>query len=242
MTAPLRGVTGQDAPGTLEPMSLVLIVEDEADIADALEAYLRREGFRTERAADGERALELHRATRPDLVLLDVMLPKRDGLDVLRQLRAGGNTPVIMLTARSDDIDKLLGLEMGADDYVTKPFSVREVVARVKAVLRRVRPEADAGVLRSGSLELDAGGMIARVGAGRLDLTPTEFRLLETLMRAPGRVFNRSELLEKALPQSDALERVVDAHMKNLRRKLDDARVGHVLETVRGVGYRFWSE
>ena len=222
-------------------MSLVLIVEDETDIADSLEAYLRREGFRTERASDGDRALELHRIARPDLVLLDVMLPKRDGLDVLRQLRTTGNTPVIMLTARSDDIDKLLGLEMGADDYVTKPFSIREVIARVKAVLRRTRPEPDAEVLRAGALELDPSGMIARVDGARFDLTPTEFRLLETLMRAPGRVFNRSELLEKALPQSEALERVVDAHLKNLRRKLDDAQVGHVLETVRGVGYRFWS-
>jgi two-component system response regulator AdeR len=228
--------------GTLQAMSVVLIVEDEADIAESLEAYLRREGFRTERATDGDRALELHRAAKPDLVLLDVMLPKRDGLDVLRQLRAGANTPVIMLTARSDDIDKLLGLEMGADDYITKPFSIREVVARVKAVLRRVRPDADVDVLRSGPLELDVSGMIAKVAGHRLDLTPTEFRLLETLMRSPGRVYNRSELLEKALPNSDAFERVVDAHMKNLRRKLDEASVGHVLETVRGVGYRFWSD
>jgi two-component system, OmpR family, response regulator AdeR len=218
--------------------STILVVEDESEIADVLEAYLRKENFKTERAADGERALELHRAVKPDLMLLDIMLPKKDGLEVLRRIRADGNTPVIMLTARAEDIDKLVGLELGADDYVVKPFSPREVVARVKAVLRRVRPEEKLDVLRVGDLELDIRAVAAKAAQTRLDLTLTEFRLLEALMRAVGRAFTRTELLEIALPDSDALERVVDAHLKNLRHKLSSAGVGDMLETVRGVGYR----
>jgi two-component system, OmpR family, response regulator AdeR len=228
--------------GTLESMNVVLIVEDELEIAEVLEAYLRREGFKTERATDGERALEMYRVVKPDLVLLDIMLPKRDGFDVLRRLRGLGKTPVIMLTARADDIDKLLGLELGADDYVVKPFSPREVVARVKAVLRRAHGSTeDTEVLRVGVLELDVRSVMVKCEDTRLELTPTEFRLLETLMRVPGRAFSRDELLERALPDSDALERVVDAHMKNLRRKLEDTGAGVQLETVRGIGYRLWS-
>ncbi len=216
----------------------VLIVEDESEIADVLEAYLRREGFRTERAADGERALELHRVVKPDLLLLDIMLPKKDGLEVLRKVRAEGNTPVILLTARAEDIDKLIGLELGADDYVVKPFSPREVVARVKAVLRRARPEEKIDILRVGNLELDIRAVEVKAKQTRLDLTLTEYRLLEALMRAVGRAFTRTELLEIALPDSEALERVVDAHLKNLRHKLSQAGVGDMLETVRGIGYR----
>jgi two-component system, OmpR family, response regulator AdeR len=223
-------------------MNVVLIVEDELEIVEVLEAYLRRDGFKTERAIDGERALEMYRIVKPDLVLLDIMLPKRDGFDVLKRLRSLGQTPVIMLTARADDIDKLLGLEFGADDYVVKPFSPREVVARVKAVLRRAHSSSEeAEVLRVGVLELDVRGVLVKCNDTRLELTPTEFRLLETLMRLPGRAFSRDELLERALPDSDALERVVDAHMKNLRRKLEDLGAGVQLETVRGIGYRLWS-
>lgn len=216
----------------------ILVVEDEPEIADVLEAYLRKENFRTERASDGERAIEVQRILKPDLMLLDIMLPKKDGLEVLRRVRAEGNTPVIMLTARAEDIDKLVGLELGADDYVVKPFSPREVVARVKAVLRRVRPEEKLDVLRVGELELDIRAVAAKASHIRLDLTLTEFRLLEAMMRAVGRAFTRAELLEIALPDSDALERVVDAHLKNLRHKLAGAGVGDMLETVRGVGYR----
>ncbi len=228
---------------TLETVALVLVVEDEPEIAEILEGYLRREGFRTERAADGKQALNLIRAARPDLVLLDIMLPEMDGLEVLRRVRSNGNTPVILLTARTEDLDKLLGLELGADDYVTKPFSPREVVARVKAVLRRAAPsEASRAILRVGPLEIDSEKVVARLGVERLELTPTEFRLLETLARTPGKAFTRAELLEAALPESDALERVVDVHLKNLRRKLEQAGGAHLLETVRGVGYRLWLE
>ncbi|WP_027882336.1 response regulator transcription factor [Meiothermus rufus] len=224
-------------------MPLVLVVEDEPEIAEILEGYLRREGFRTERASDGRQALHLLRAAQPDLVLLDIMLPEMDGLEVLRRIRSNGNTPVILVTARTEDLDKLLGLELGADDYVTKPFSPREVVARVKAVLRRAMPpEGPRTLLRVGPLEIDSQKVVARVGAERLDLTPTEFRLLEALARTPGKAFTRAELLETALPESDALERVVDVHLKNLRRKLEQAGAGGLLETVRGVGYRLWVE
>ncbi len=228
---------------TLDTMPLVLVVEDEPEIAEILEGYLRREGFRTERAWDGRQALHLLRAAQPDLVLLDIMLPEMDGLEVLRRIRSDGNTPVILVTARTEDLDKLLGLELGADDYVTKPFSPREVVARVKAVLRRTTlSEATRAVVRVGPLEIDSEKVVARLEGARLELTPTEFRLLETLARTPGKAFTRAELLEAALPESDALERVVDVHLKNLRRKLEQAGAGGLLETVRGVGYRLWVE
>jgi two-component system response regulator AdeR len=227
----------------LNLVALVLVVEDEPEIAEILEGYLRRDGYRTERAGNGRRALEVFRAVKPDLVLLDIQLPEVDGMEVLRRIRNEGNTPVIMVTARTEDLDKLLGLELGADDYITKPFSPREVVARVKAVLRRAAPaEAPKTVLRIGQLEVDGEQVIAKVDHTRLDLTPTEFRLLETLARVPGRAFSRMELLEAALPDSDALERVVDVHMKNLRKKLEAEGAGHLLETVRGVGYRLWIE
>ncbi len=229
------------AADKLNLMALVLVVEDEPEIAEILEGYLRRDGYRTERAGDGRSALNLYRAAKPDLILLDIQIPELDGLEVLRRVRSDGNTPVIMVTARTEDLDKLLGLELGADDYITKPFSPREVVARVKAVLRRAHPaEGPKPVLRAGPLEVDAEQVVARVGGARLELTPTEFRLLEALARSPGRAFSRAELLEAAHPDSDALERVVDVHMKNLRKKLEAAGAPSLLETVRGVGYRLW--
>lgn len=232
-----------EAVDKLDLMALILVVEDEPEIAEILESYLRRDGYRTERAGDGKRALELFRAAKPDLVLLDIMLPGLDGMEVLRRIRSEGSIPVIMVTARTEDLDKLLGLELGADDYVTKPFSPREVVARVKAVLRRTgTPENNKTVFRAGPLEVDTERVLARINEHRLDLTPTEFRLLETLVRVPGRAFSRLELLEAALPDSDALERVVDVHLKNLRRKLETAGAPYLLETVRGVGYRLWME
>ena len=238
----------------LNLVALVLVVEDEPEIAEILEGYLRRDGYRTERAGDGKAAMSLYRAAKPDLVLLDIQLPEVDGLEVLRRIRSDGNTPVIMVTARTEDLDKLLGLELGADDYVTKPFSPREVVARVKAVLRRTTSAEPArSPLRCGPLEVDPEKVVARVDGERLDLTPTEFRLLEALARSPGRLletlaqtpgraFSRVELLEAALPDSEALERVVDVHLKNLRKKLEAAGAASLLETVRGVGYRLWVE
>ena len=222
------------------PLGLVLVVEDEPQIAQTLEAYLRRDGFRTERAPDGVQALSLFRAARPDLVLLDLMLPCMDGFEVLRLIRQEAATPVIVITARTEEVDRLLGLGLGADDYVVKPFSFREVVARVKAVLRRAHRAngPSARPLRVGALSIDPERVTATLEERPLSLTPTEFRLLTRLANAPGRVFSRLELLEAALPESEAVERTVDSHLKNLRRKLAAAGGAGLLQTVRGVGYR----
>jgi two-component system, OmpR family, response regulator AdeR len=226
----------------VKPSPLVLIVEDEPDIADLLEAYLRREAFRTERASDGPNAVQLHRAARPDLVLLDVNLPEFDGFEVLRRIRETAQTPVIMLTALSEDLDKLLGLKLGADDYVVKPFSPLEVVARVKAVLRRVGSQVASQPLRIANLELDPVAVRVRVAGTPLDLTMTEYRILEHFMRHPDRAFTRAELLEVALPDSDALERVIDTHLGNLRKKLEVAGMPNIIQTVRGLGFRLCLE
>ena len=212
---------------------LILVVEDEPNLSEVLEAYLRREGFRTVRTGDGETALRLFREARPDLILLDVMLPKLDGSEVLRQVRQSGDTPVIMVTARVEDVDRLVGLRMGADDYVTKPFNPPEVIERVKAVLRRTRPTDADKPLRVGELTVDPHGMSVTV-AGR----PLELTLSEYLAHHPGRVFSRAELLAACLPKSDALERTVDAHLNIVRRKLAAAGVKDALGTVRGAGYR----
>jgi two-component system, OmpR family, response regulator AdeR len=230
---------------TLKPVNqspLVLIVEDEPDIADLLEAYLRREAFRTERASDGPSAVQLHLAARPDLVLLDVNLPEFDGFEVLRRIRETAPTPVIMLTALNEDLDKLLGLKLGADDYVVKPFSPLEVVARVKAVLRRVGSQVSAPPLRIANLELDPVAVRVRVAGSPLDVTMTEYRILEHFMRHPNRAFTRTELLEVALPDSDALERVIDTHLGNLRKKLEAAGMPDIIQTVRGLGFRLCLE
>ncbi len=216
----------------------ILIVEDESRLGDILEEYLKREGYRTERAKDGERALELWRAAQPDMILLDLMLPVLDGLEVARRVRAESSVPIIMLTARDDEVDRLLGLGLGADDYVVKPYSPREVVARVKAVLRRASGQVQAqGVYRVGPLEVDLGRFEVRVSDERVDLTTSEIKLLAVLAKEPGRVRMRPELLA-ATGDADrfADERTVDAHVKNIRRKLDAH--GEMLETVRGVGYR----
>ena len=219
-------------------MALVLVVEDDREIADMLELYLRHDGFQTVRAADGESALQLFRAARPDLVLLDVGLPKLDGLEVLRRIRAACRTPVVMLTARSEEIDEILGLGLGADSYLMKPCSPRRVMAHVKAVLRRDEAGDEGETVRVGPLEVDSYRVEARVSGTLLQLTPTEFRLLETLARAPGKAMSRAELFGAAMPESDALERAIDRHLKNVRAKLAEAGAAELLETVRGVGYR----
>jgi len=219
---------------------LVLVVEDEATLAQTIELYLRHEGYRTERAADGRRGLELFRAAHPDLVLLDLGLPLVDGLEVLRQIRASSEVPVVILTARAEEVDELLGLGMGADDYLVKPVSARKLLARVKVALRRTRAPAGAEpeVLRVGPLEVDAYRVEARVDAHPLDLTPTEFKLLQHMARTPGRVIERTELYEAALPDGDGLERAIDIHMVNLRRKLRGAGAAQdLIRTVRGRGY-----
>lgn len=219
-------------------MPLILVVEDELELAEITEAYLRREGYQTERAGDGKRALELYRVVKPDLVLLDIMMPKLNGLEVLKTIRQDGQTPVIMLTARAEDDDKLYGLELGSDDYIVKPFNPREVVARVKAVLRRSSQTLESDRLRVGKLEIHKEQARVSFANRAIELTPTEFRLLVCFAEAPGRVFNRLELLEASMPESEALERVVDAHLKNLRKKLENVGADTLIETVFGMGYR----
>jgi DNA-binding response OmpR family regulator len=202
-----------------------------------LETYLRHEGYRTERAADGRRALELWRAARPNLILLDLMLPGLDGFEVARRIRAESGVPIIMLTARDEEVDKLVGLGLGADDYVTKPYSPREVVARVQAVLRRATGAVRAPeVYRVGQLEVDLEAYLARCAGEVLALTPVEVRLLAALARDAGAVKGRRELLTTAGADEFADERSVDSHVKNLRQKM--GACAGMLETVRGVGYR----
>ncbi|MDR7468020.1 MAG: response regulator transcription factor [Armatimonadota bacterium] len=221
----------------------ILLVEDEAAIVDVVRRYLERGGYRVVVASDGHRAVDEFRRLRPDLVLLDLMLPGLDGWEVCRRIRQEGSTPVIMLTARDDEADKLVGLELGADDYITKPFSPREVVARVRAVLRRVRgTEAVPGeVVRVEDLEIDPSRMEVSRGGTPLHLTPTEFRLLLTLARHPGRVFTRLQLLDQVQGYAyEGYERTIDAHIKNLRQKLEpDPRHPRYILTVHRVGYRF---
>ncbi|UQN05836.1 response regulator [Deinococcus sp. QL22] len=222
--------------------STILIVEDEVRLADILEEYLRREGFHTERAATGPRALELWRSARPALMLLDLMLPGMDGLEVARRVRAESNLPIIMLTARDEEVDRLVGLGIGADDYVVKPYSPREVVARVRAVLRRAGGGVDVPtLLHTGPLSVDTAAFEVRLDGTLLEVTVAEVRLLAALAREPGVVRSRTELLA-ALGGLDrgTDERAVDAHVKNLRRKLGE-REG-LLDTVRGVGYRLRAE
>lgn len=235
------------AADTTGVQALVLIAEDEPEIAAILEAYLRRGGLRTVHAADGRRALELHLQLRPDLVLLDVRMPQADGWQVLAEIRHRGDTPVIMLTAMDQDVDKLTGLRIGADDYVVKPFNAAEVVARVQAVLRRSRSRggAEPRVLRAEPLEVDLDHHEAFVKVGsrrhRLVLTLTEFKLLAQLAKAPRRVFSRAELLVNCLPEGDALERTVDSHISKLRRKLEELGVEGIPAGIRGVGYKLGS-
>jgi len=223
----------------------VLIIEDDADAAGVLEAYLKRENYEVMIAGDGPGGLDAARRWQPDLILLDIMLPGMNGTEVLAALRRRDDTPVIMVTAMGDAPDRIGALRYGADDYVVKPYHPGEVVARVQAVLRRSQSHVPAAeTLRWAGLVVDPVALTAVVDSDspssrRLDLTPTEFSLLVTLMRAPTRPFTRLFLLEHCLPESDALERVVDTHVYNLRRKLEAAGISDVLPAVRSVGYRF---
>ena len=216
----------------------ILIVEDETSLAEDLEVYLRHEGYRTERAADGRRALELWRATQPDLILLDLMLPVIDGLEVARRVRAESEVPIIMLTARDQEVDKLVGLGLGADDYIVKPYSPREVVARVRAVLRRAGGGVRTpNVYRVGRLEINLETFEVHCDELALHLTHGELDLLALLARKVGVVHRRVELLAATGNNGDfSDDRAVDTHIKNLRRKL--GACAEMLETVRGVGYR----
>ncbi len=230
--------------GATALQALVLIAEDEPEIAEILQAYLRRAGLRTVHAADGRSALNMHLSMKPDLVLLDVQMPKVDGWKVLAEIRHRGETPVIMLTAMDQDIDKLMGLRFGADDYVVKPFNTAEVVARTQAVLRRsmADPGRHARVLRAPPFEIDLEQHEASVQVDgvshRLALTLTEFKLLTHLARAPKRVCTRAELLTCCMTEGDALERTVDSHVSKLRKKLEELGVQGMPSGVRGVGYR----
>ncbi|WP_137174946.1 response regulator [Massilia sp. HP4] len=225
--------------------ALVLIAEDDDEIALILAAYFSRGGFRTLRAQDGRQALALHLSARPDLVLLDVQMPGLDGWMVLSELRRRGGTPVIMVTAMDQDVDKLTGLRIGADDYVVKPFNPAEVVARAQAVLRRTLAQAPAGmaaVIRVDDLVIDPGKhevALAHAPGTLLNLTLTEFKLLAYLARSPRQVFSRTDLLAHCLPEGDTLERTVDSHVSKLRRKLEEAGIDDVPRGIRGVGYKF---
>jgi DNA-binding response OmpR family regulator len=219
----------------------ILVVDDEPRIVELARDYLEHAGFRVITANDGRAALDVARHHRPDLIVLDLGLPGLDGLDVTRELRRDGSLPIVMVTARDDELDKVLGLELGADDYLTKPFSPRELVARVKAVLRRTdRPTDPSDVIRVGELQLDVPRMRTEVAGRSIDLTPTEFTLLATLARQPGRIFTRSQLLDALHGVAfESYERAIDSHIKNLRRKLEpDPRQPRFVLTVYGVGYR----
>lgn len=221
----------------------ILVVDDEPKIVKTVRAYLESSGYRVVTAGEGRAALTLFRHEKPGLVILDLGLPAMDGLDVARTLRRESNVPIIMLTARVEEADRLVGLELGADDYVTKPFSPRELVARVRAVLRRAGPEREVSAppICAGDLSIDLERRLITVAGRAVELTPTEFELLVVLASHPGRVFSRMELLDRV--QGDAFEgydRTIDAHVKNLRQKIEpDPKQPRYLLTAFGVGYRF---
>jgi DNA-binding response OmpR family regulator len=221
---------------------LILVVDDEASLVNVVRGYLEQAGFQVVTASNGREALFAAREHQPDLIILDLMMPVMDGFTFIREYQREGTTPIIALTARMDEMDKVLGLEMGADDYITKPFSPRELVARVRALLRRAgSPQSESNLLRAGDLVLNRDARVVVVDGQEWELTPMEFGLLETLMSNPGRAFSRMELLERTQGFTyDGYERTVDVHIKNLRKKIeeDPGNPNYVL-TVFGVGYRF---
>jgi DNA-binding response OmpR family regulator len=220
----------------------ILIVEDEQQIARLVRLYLEEAGYTAYEVHSGDDAIPAFRHEQPDLVILDLNLPGRDGLDICRELRRVSTTPIIMLTARTEESDRLVGLEIGADDYVVKPFSPREVVARVRAVLRRTSGQAKPpDLMRVGNLTLDVAGYRASVGDTPLTLTPSEFEILSVLARSAGRVLTRLQLLEQTQGVAyEGYERTIDQHIKNLRHKIEDeAGRERLIQTVHGVGYRF---
>ena len=226
-------------------MKTILVADDEPRIVDLARDYLEHAGFAVITAADGPSALMMARTRKPDVMVLDLGLPGMDGLDVARALRRETSLPIVMLTARDDELDRVLGLEIGADDYVTKPFSPRELVARVRAILRRVDRQDEPGDrIEASGVSIDQARMRVEIEGRTVELTPTEFQLLTTLARQPGRVFTRLQLLDAIHGIAfESYERAIDAHVKNLRRKLepDPSRPRFVL-TVYGVGYRFADE
>jgi two-component system alkaline phosphatase synthesis response regulator PhoP len=223
-------------------MTKVLVVDDDPGIVKVVRAYLKQEGFQVLVAYDGKKAMHVARHDKPDLVVLDLMLPEMDGWEVCRALRKESDVPIIMLTARVEETDKLIGLELGADDYVTKPFSPRELVARVRTVLRRVQgapPKPE--VISRGEITVDLSRHSVTIRGEPVDLTPTEFDLLGVLMQDAGRSFTRSQLLEQVQGYAyEGYERTIDVHIKNLRQKIEtDSRNPQYIKTVYGVGYKF---
>lgn len=223
----------------------ILVVDDDKQIARLVRSYLEQAGYRVSVAYEGDEALQSIRANRPDLIVLDLMLPGKDGWEITRIIRGDkmlAAIPIIMLTARVEDTDKIVGLELGADDYIPKPFNPREVVARVRAVLRRVAGGVQpANILSVGPVRLDADQHVATADGNAVDLTPTEFDLLHLLMKYPNRAFTRMDMIDQALGYSyEGMERTIDSHIKNLRKKLGVPRgAPGYIETVYGVGYRF---
>jgi DNA-binding response OmpR family regulator len=228
----------------MQMAKVILVVDDKKEIRTLLKQYLTQEGFEILSAADGQEGLFVARQRRPDLIILDLMMPEMGGYEFMHAWSREADTPTIILTARLDENDKVLGLELGADDYITKPFSMRELTARVRAVMRRAEkkvPEPD--LLQVGEVVLDLGGRVVTVNGATIDLTPSEFDLLATLMAAPGRAFSRMELLDRLQGAAyEGYERTIDVHVRNLRAKIepDDAHPRYI-ETVYGVGYRFAS-
>ena len=223
-------------------MRTILVVDDEVRITQLVRDYLVHAGYAALTAGDGRSALALYRTEKPDLVVLDLGLPEIDGLDVARELRKLGNTPIIMLTARAEETDKLIGLELGADDYITKPFSPKELVARVRAVLRRADNVSPQGqVMQVADMTIDPSRMRVTVADRQVELTSTEFELLVTLAKQPGRIFTRAQLLDSVRGVAfESYERAIDAHIKNIRRKLEmDPHTPRYVLTVHGVGYKF---
>ena len=224
-------------------MKTILVADDKASVRNLVRDYLEAEGFRAVIAADGREALYAARHEKPDLILLDIMMPEMSGYDFIKAYRKESQTPIILLTAKLDETDKVLGLELGADDYVTKPFGMKELVARINAVLRRMeRPvAADAGILSVGAIRIEKESRIVVVEGNAVNLTPSEFDLLYVLMSAPGKVFSRSELLLKLQGTTfEGVERTIDVHVRNLRTKIEPNPSEPIyIETVFGVGYRF---
>ena len=226
-------------------MKTILVVDDEPKILQIARDYMENAGYRVIAASDGAAALQRAQAEQPDLVVLDLGLPGMDGLDVCRQIRRSSEVPIIMLTARGEESDKLVGLELGADDYIVKPFSPKELVARVRAVLRRFeRAQQPGEIIRAGQVELDVPRMRVTVEGREVELTGTEFELLAALAAQPGRIFSRAQLLDAIHGVAiESYERAIDAHIKNIRRKIEpDPRQPRYIRTVYGVGYKFNDE
>ncbi|MFN8440594.1 MAG: response regulator transcription factor [Caldilineaceae bacterium] len=220
----------------------ILLVDDERKLREMLRIYLEQEGYRVVEAANGREAIFVARYEKPDLILLDLMMPEMGGYEFMQALRKESKTPVIMLTAKVEETDEVLGLELGADDYITKPFSVRSVIARVRAVLRRMQADHQgSNTLRAGEIEVDRDGHIVKVGTRLVDLTPSEFQVLAALMSAPGRAFSRLDLLEQIGGDAyEGYERTIDVHIRNLRTKIEaDPSNPRYVQTVYGMGYRF---